>query len=242
MKKLMTALAVCAAATLSLADGVPSLNVVGFKSDMSVPTNYFTMLAAPFQPIGARAVPIASLFADNTMFTAGYSISDGDSILVWNGAGYTQYYFSADLGGAWTLNGDDVTTDTIPVNGAFWFNRIGPALHGLTVVGEVVQTNIAAHAVANYFVMVGNPFAAALPITSITAPDLTQGYSISDGDSILVWTGAGYTQYYFSADLGGAWTLNGDDVTSDSIPAGGAFWFNRIGNATTLTMPVPYSL
>ena len=246
MKKLMTAVAVCAVAGLALSQSVTSANIVGYKSDVSVIANYYTMLGTPFVPVGGTPTPIGSIFTSNTSFTANETLSSADSILVWNGTTYVSYFYSSDAGtpGAWVK--DDAftpTTDTIPVGGAFWFNRIGSALHGLTIAGQVVTTNVSVAVKANYFTMVGNPFAAAIPISSISAPDLTANETLSSADSILIWNGTTYVSYFYSSDAGtpGAWVK--DDAftpTADVIPSAGAFWFNRIGAATTITLPVPY--
>jgi len=245
MKKMMTAIAACAVASLSLAaGGVTSQNVVGYKGNVAVVGNNFTLMSAPFTPVGGGATPINNLFSDNTLFTAGYSLSEADSILVWTGSTYNYYYYSIDSGYTWTLDGYEPTTDKIPTGGAFWFHRItGSPLNSLTMAGEVVKTNISVTATGNAFTMVGNPFAASITIASITAPNLTAGYSLSEADSILVWNGSTYTYYYYSIDSGYTWTLDGYEPTTDTIPVGGAFWFNRYGGSSaTLTLPVPYSL
>jgi hypothetical protein len=251
MKKLMTAMAICAAASYTLAAGsVTSANVVGYKGNVSAFANNFTMIGIPFSPVGGGATPIAQLFTDNTVFTAGDTLLNSDNILVWNGSSYTYYFYSSDAGspGAWSAGTDgfEETADTIPVGGAAWLRRRGTALSSLTIAGEVIKTNVSVSANANTFTMVGNPFSAALSISSITASSLTAGDTLLNSDNILVWNGSSYVYYFYSSDAGapGAWSAGTDgfDVTSDSIPAGGAFWFRRRGGVTTLTLPVPYSL
>ena len=101
--------------------------------------------------------------------------------------------------------------------------------------------------VANGYTLIGNPFAAPLPIKSIVAVSgaFTASDTASDADFIELWEDGGYSRkYFFSSDAGDAWSSDQDgyDETDDTIPAGLGFWFYRQGSEMTVKLPVPYSL
>jgi len=225
---------------------VESQNIVGYVSTVNLAANYFTMVAPPFSAVGGTAIPVASLFSDNSSFIASDTEGGADTLKVWNGTGYDTYFFSSDADNKWA-SGDDSfseTTATLPAGSAFWFFRRGAALTGMTVAGQVLTTNVTVAVAGNYFTMVGNPFAAPLPIKSLTAPGLIASDTEGGADTLKVWNGTGYDTYFYSSDADNKWA-SGDDSFSETtatLPAGSAFWFFRRGVATSLTLPVPFVL
>jgi hypothetical protein len=246
MKKLITALTVCAVAGFVTAAPVTSANIVGYKADVTVAGANFTLLAPPFTVVGGSAVQIANLFTDNSNFIASDTAENADTIMVWNGSGFDYYFFSSDAGNAWASDQDSFTptTATIPVGGGYWFLRQGSTLNTLTAVGEVITTNINVAVGANGFTCMSNPFAAELPISSITAPDLSASDTAEFADTIMLWNGSGFDYYFYSSDAGNAWASDQDSFTptTATVPVGGGFWFLRYGGDTVVTCPVPFVL
>jgi hypothetical protein len=213
------------------------------------------MISPTFTLIGGGEKQIKEIFADNAIFQAGESIMEADLIQVWDGETYVTYFFSSDAGGAWSLDGFDETGDAMPINGGFWVSRVGATVSA-TLCGEVVKTDVCVDVfgadpeaepedppvVGEFLTQVGNPFAAPLPITSITAPDFQAAEDIIGADLIQTWDGETYVTYFFSSDAGNAWSTDGFDPTDDAIPIGGAFWIVRRGYPTTVTLPAPYTL
>lgn len=89
------------------------------------------------------------------------------------------------------------------------------------------------------------------------AETLVGGYGISDSDTIQIWSGTGYTTYYFSADdwseeagdgdvdaiKNSKWLTLGDQLADVSLYPGDAIWFCRAkgagGIAGTMSGEVP---
>jgi len=245
MKKLVTAFALCAAFS---AMAVDSQNIVGYKSDIMLAGENFSMLSSPFVLVGGGTeMPIATLFTDNSIFTAGDTADTADWIAIWENGAYRglNYFYSSDAGD-WsaTDNGFDPTTDTIPTGTAFWLYRQDTGSTNATVAGQVLTTDATINVVGENFTMVANPYAANLSIVDITGADLATGDTADTADWIAIWENGNYrgVNYFYSSDAG-AWsaTDNGFDPTTDTVPAGGGFWFYRQNSgASTITLNCPY--
>ena len=249
-KSTMIAAIFAASAFSAFAADVYSSNIVGYTklaANGGVSGEAYTMLAAPFTPVGGGEIAIKDLFLDNSIFQAGDTEGAADTIKIWTGAGYTTYFYSSDVPDAWASDQDSFTEteDTIPVGTGFWLYRRGAAIPAMLTAGEVIQTNVTVTVNGNdaeAYTQVANPFAAALPIASIAAPDWVAGDTEGAADTIKVWTGAGYATYFYSSDVPDAWASDQDSFTetTDSVPVGASFWIYRRGGATTATLPVPY--
>ena len=210
-----------------------------------------TLVSPAFTLVGGGEKSIKDVFADNSIFQASDTVMGADLVQVWDGSTYINYFYSSDAGNAWSWDQDgfDETADTIPVGGGFWLSRVGAAVSGATLCGEVIKTNVdvdvfGGSGTGEDITQIGNPFPHPLPITSITAPDLQASDTVLGADLIQVWDGSTYVNYFYSSDAGDAWSWDQDgfDPTTATIPAGGAFWLVRRGDATTLTLPVPYTI
>jgi len=251
MKKMMTAIAACAVASLSLAaGGVTSQNVVGY-STIPVKATDFTMVGVNFVAIGGSAVAIQDYFKGP--FIGGTTQPDSDNLIVWTlESGYKVYYYGVwndpenpDWDNKW-YDGDNPTTDTIPAGGACWIVRRGAATN-FVFSGQVKATGTTTTIKANDFTMFSNPYPVSLAINgglSIVSP--IGGTTQPDSDNLIAWTlASGYKVYYYGVwndpenpDWDNKW-YDGDNPTTDSIGVGGAAWYVRRGAQTTMSFTSP---
>ena len=129
MKKLMTALAVCAIASLSLASGgVTSANVVGYQTVPTTGGNY-NLLAINWELVGGGSINIQDLFGGSTNgLVAAGGVTGADNIKVWNPntSGYKDYYLYTSGGaypqwdGKW-FDGGVEATGSIPMGHGAWY-------------------------------------------------------------------------------------------------------------------------
>ena len=209
----------------------------------------YTLLAPMFTYVGGGDKEIPDIFQEND-FVSGEADSEADYIDLWEDGGYSRtYFFSSDAGDAWSSadDGFDETDDTIPEGIGFWFYNRGQSDKTATLAGQVATADVTVAIAANTYTLIGNPFAAPLPIKSIVpaSGSFTSGEADSEADYIDLWEDGGYSRtYFFSSNAGDAWSSadDGFDETDETIPPGLGFWFYRRGDAMTVTLPVPYSL
>lgn len=244
MKKLVTAFALCAAMS---AMAVDSENIVGYTTSLSLVGGNYNMLSAPFTTVGSTtAVQIKNMFSDNSVFTAGGSADDADSISIWENGGYSRDYIYSTYITTWAGTGDPFTEteDTIAVGTAFWLYRQGTPVASLKMAGQVVTANVNVDLVGANYNFVSNPFAATLQIKNMFVDNslFTAGGSADDADSISIWENGGYTRDYIYSTYISAWAGTGDPFTEteDTIIAGQGFWLFRQGSAVTVTLDCPY--
>ncbi len=244
MKKLVTAFALCAA--MSAFAQVESQNIVGYKSDIMLAGANFSMLSSPFVPVGGgSAMPIASLFTDNSIFTASDTSLTADWIVIWENGAYRAsiYWYSSDAANTWSKDGFDTTTDTIPTGTAFWLYRQNSGATNATVSGQVLTTNATVNVAGANFTMVANPYPAPISIAAITGVGLSASDTSETADWIVIWENGSYRAaiYWYSSDAANTWSKDGFDTTTDKVPAGGGFWFYRkTAGTSTITLTCPY--
>jgi len=269
MKKLVTAFAACALAGLGLAQ-VESVNIVGYMTKTLTEKN--NMVGLNFGQVGdGGAIPIVDLVPkDQPGLNIGASVATSDNICVLEGAGYVTYYlcngnigkggaYVAEADGWMRLGGSAVTTDTIPLGGAFWFISQSASAASpveLTLAGQVATDATITKSIQPGLNMIANGYAADIAFAD---PDTglcvgTKGASVATSDNISVLVGEGYTTYYFcngNIGKGGTYVpeadgwmkLGGSAVTTDVIPAGASAWYiNRADTAFDWVCPRPYSL
>ncbi len=227
---------------------VVSSNVVGYQKVTLAAENY-TLLAPMFTYVGGGDKEVSDLFAEND-FTSADTDADADFIELWEVGAYSRkYFFSSDAGDAWSdaTDGFDETTDTVDGKLGFWFYNRDTNDKEVTLAGEVATEDVEVELVANNYTLIGNPFAAPLPIKSIVAVsgNFTSADTDADADFIELWEDGAYSRkYFFSSDAGDAWSdaTDGFDETEDTVPAGLGFWFFRRGTSMTIKLPAPYSL
>ncbi len=227
---------------------VVSSNTVGYQKITLTAGNY-TLVSPTFEPVGGGEKRIKEIFAEDS-FVAADNAGDADYIDLWEGGGYSRtYFFSSDAGDAWSdaQDGFDETDDTIPAGLGFWLYSQAASDKTVTLAGQVPTNSIVVDIEGDNYTLLGNPFAAPLPIKSIVAAEgaFTSADNAGDADFIDLWEDGGYSRtYFFSSDAGDAWSdaQDGFDETDDTIPAGLGFWFYHHGSPMKVTLPVPYSL
>ena len=145
MKRTLTLLAILAAIGPAWAADVVSSNIVGYNKVTLTPATAnsvgYTIVGVSFQEVGGDSLDINDILGEEFKqnLVGGYGTTDSDTIQVWNGTGYTFYYFSAD---DWSEEAGDGTVDAYknskwltlsdepvatPINlcAGFWFKRNG---------------------------------------------------------------------------------------------------------------------
>jgi hypothetical protein len=191
-KTLLIAAAALAVGVASSMAQTYSQNIVGYVNT-PIPTGY-SLLVAPVSPN-----------TTNNAEAVLPSLESGDVLLVWTGGGYAQDYYSGP--GDWL---DGVTYASIPqpvlLPGQGFFYQNNNALKTNTFVGTVQLSNTVALATGYSLVGSTAPIAGSIESTNFNIP-------FASGDVVLVWTGGGYAQDYYSGP--GDWL---DGVTYSSIP------------------------
>jgi hypothetical protein len=214
-KSLLLAAAALAAGVLSSqAQTVYSANIVGYVNTQ-LPSGYSLINNPLLSSDGTNG-------AENVL---GGSLQAFDSLLIWNGTGYTVYSYQGP--GSWTdASGNPIAAPTIsPGNAVFYQNNSGAA-ESNTFVGTVILTNTVALPAGYSFVASTVPISGLADSTNFNLP--FQAF-----DSILFWNGAGYTAYSYQGP--GSWTdSTGAAVTAPTISVGeGFFYQNNSGAAET---------
>ena len=224
-KLLLTAVALVAAGIVSSqAQTVYSANVVGYVNQV-IPGSSSTLICNPL---------LNDTNGANEVLTA---LAGGESVLIWNSAGYYVYQFQgAGVGTGlgkqsdWT---DGSTPHNIPgdvydsVNQVYWapqpilaqgegffiVNPNGPITN--TFVGTVIGTNsVSIHASASTL------FASTIPVGGNvqTNPAINLTAHFAGGESLLVWNGTGYYVYQFQGAGVGIGAGGQSDWTDGSTP------------------------
>ena len=241
------------AAAPAQAAEVVSSNIVGYNKITLTPG--YNMLGGMFVQVGGDAKTIDTVFTDNTIFVAGESADEADTIMFWNGNGYTDFIYSSDAAddnaeANWASGEDTFTPADLDIarTDGFWFYKRGSETTAV-LAGEVANDDKTVEVVAGYN-MIANPFAAALPLKNLVAStSFVAGESADEADTIMVWNGSGYNDYIYSSDAAddnadANWASGEDTFTpvDFSIDPGHAFWFYRRGSKMTLTISSPIQL
>lgn len=160
-------------------------------------------------------------------------------IQVWNGTGYTHFFYisdatGGDASGCWART-KAKATETIDLGKGFWFSA--PVVEDgavATFAGEVKSdANTKEIAIGDTeFVIVGNPFPTDLTFEMMTTKDLvpaTFSARNTDAPHMQVWNGTGYTHYFYisdatGGDASGAWARTKAKATGVFARVGEAFW------------------
>jgi len=205
-KTLLIAAAALAASVISSEAQVYSQNIVGYVNTKVNGGNQVTMIANPLQGSGTNGA---------TQVLTG--LTGGESLFIWNGAGYYAYSFNGvgvgtglgfpsdwtDIngGGAGSIPGDVYDN----VNQVYWtrppvlnqgqgaFVQNGNSAFTNTFVGTVVLSNSVAIPGGNQVALLASsvPIGGSLQSTNINLPFI-------GGESLFIWNGTGYYAYSFN--------------------------------------------
>ena len=243
MKRTIIAAALIAGTFMSAhADYVASDNIYGI---INVP------IVAGYNAVGVNLLPISgspSLMQNIVLpegLTSGNDLTSGDNLCIWNGAGYTEYWYNALSG--WTNNAVPFVVPTVAPGTAAWIKRPPTAtavtLYQIGIAVDVDPTAVAVSAGNNF---IANPFPFVL---ELNGDDVTWAntfvsfgkYTQSKADLIRVWNGATYDTYWYynhaSYPLLAGWYKGNTKATVAILPGEG-FWFYR-RDAALGTTPIP---
>ena len=214
---------------------VVSSNIVGYNKVTL--TSGYNLLGANWNLVGGQdgsltevmdATKLPGLDVDTEKF--------GATVQVWNGAGYTSYGWSgevgdADLDNTWlTLSWDAANVDAAKGT-AFWLNSTTAS--EVTFSGEVASEDSITVDVAAGYNLIANPFPETISIQDIDAASLSPLNVDTEkfGATIQIWNGSGYSTYGWSgevgdADLNNKWLTLSWDVATATIDIGTGFWIN----------------
>jgi len=267
MKKLMTALAVCAVAGFALAQSVTSANVVGYNNVTLNPG--FNMLAVNLDNVSAPAAGLTlnTLIPGTTAgLTKGTLPASADTVMVYNPntTGYNTYYLyyttkgtSTTNNNLWVIDATHPATNTFKSGSAFWYNKFSTPAVTIPFAGQVPQDASKTHTIVHGFNMIGSGYAAGWDPNGLgTAYWHTNGaFSATlpaTADNIMVYNSisSNYTTYYLYYTTKGTSTTNNylwvTDAThkapTNFISLGTAVWYNHMGTGFVLPQTAPYNL
>lgn len=248
-KTLLIAAAALAAGVMSASAQVYSQNVVGYVNQ-NIP-------AGGYQIVGNQMINGSDSSKTNgdvnTCLINGFvsspidppSSSSNSVLLVWNGAAFVQYYFfnQADAtawngfpcqAGWYDLGGNLANVKLTPNLSAFVQNHSGSPMT-ITTVGNVLQGTNYTTINAGYNLLCmsvpvsTNPVATTFGLPGNMTSSPNDPPSISSNDTIFVWNGAAYVQYFFFnqadatawqgfASPAGFYDLGGSPMPSSAYP------------------------
>ena len=263
MKKLMTALAVCAVAGFALAQTVTSANVVGYNNVTL--QQGFNMLCVNLDNVSAPAagLDLNTLIPGTTANLTKGSAATADQVLVYDPvSGYSTYFlfFTTKTTGTtynnqWVVNGSVPATNTFKSGDAFWYNKKGATPVTIPFAGQVPNDATKTRRILTGFNMIGSAYAAdwdpnALGSSYWATNGAVHG-AAGTADQILLYDPiAGYTTYFlfFTTKTTGTtynnqWVLNGSTpAPANFVKMGSGVWYNHKGSGFALPQNVPYSL
>ena len=201
------------------------------------------MVVAQFKTTGAETDEIAIndlvKLTNVTPGTFSTRTTAAPHIQVWNGTGYTHYFYISDAtggeaSGCWART-KAKATEKISLGKGFWFSA--PSVEDgavATFAGEVKSdANTKEIAIGNTeFVIVGNPFPVDLTFEKMTTKGLIPGTfstRTTTAPHMQVWNGTGYTHYFYISDAtggsaSGSWARTKAAATGVFAKVGEGFW------------------
>ena len=240
-------------ATVTFAD-VES-GIVGYNTVASIASGQYVALGVQFENCAGGEIAVKDLLTVGTP-TSSTSIGNSDQIWRWNTATatWTKYFSYKPRGGTarWVDSANTAveTTDTVPAGETVFFCRAGAATT-LTLAGAVKEMSGASSVsvTSGQLAFMANPWPASVSIADFSANyssgTPTSSTSIGNSDQIWRWNTAtaSWTKYFSYKPRGGTarWVVSTDTATetTDTIPAGEGFFFQRAGSAATISIAAP---
>ncbi len=221
----------------------------------SIGNGQYVALGVQFENCAGGAIPVKDLVTVGTP-TASTAMGASDQIWRWNTAAaeWTKYFSYKPRGGTarWVVSTDTSaeTTDTVPAGETVFFCRAGAATT-LTLSGAVKEmTGASSVSVSNgQLAFMANPWPTSVSIANFSANyssgTATASTAMGASDQIWRWdtATASWIKYFCYKPRGGTarWVVstNTDAETTDTIPAGEGFFFQRAGSAATISIAAP---
>lgn len=225
MKKLMTALTICAVAGFAVAADVVSENIVGFNTT-TVAAGSQGIVGCNFEAVGGGASTFQTL-------NGGMTFNNGDTIWVWDGTTpWKLYTWDSGEGSWWDFDADDAGDPAVDAGVGFWL--ICSATKDVRLAGQVPPSG-------TQLVM---PAGQSLISTPVPMDLDLNGANVSwsgtsNGDTIWAWDGTTpWKLYTWDAGEVAWWDFAADDVaTGVSVAGGNGFW---LFNAAPVSMTMTY--
>ncbi len=250
MKKVMFAAAVAAA---GLAFGIESANTVGYATVPSISDGQYVALGVQFENCAGGAIAVKDLVTVGSPTGSG-NIGGADQIWRWNTATaqWTKYFYYSSRGvKRWVVSTDTTTetTDTVPAGETVFFCRAGGATT-LTLAGAVKEmTGASSVSVSDgQLAFMANPWPTPVSIANFnsnySSGTPTGSGNIGGADQIWRWNTvtASWTKYFYYSSRGQTRWVESTattTATTDTIPAGEGFFFQRAGGAATISIAAP---
>lgn len=186
---------------------VYSQNIVGYVNQ-TLPQGNYTLVVTPLQGGETNADQVLT------------SLKGGESILLWNGAGYDSYVYAGP--GTWIGPSGPGSGPVLNAGQAFFFFNNQSSAETNTYTGSVTLTNSVDFPAGEYS-LVGSiaPIAGPIDSTNINLP-------VQGGESVLLWNGNGYDSYVYAGP--GTWIGPSGPGPAPSVTVGqGFFYFNNQG-------------
>ena len=222
-------------------------SIVGYNTVSGISANQYVALGTVFEAVDGTDVAIKDLVTVGNP-VGGANIGVSDQIWVWNtaDAAWTKYFYYSGRGVTqWRkIGGTTETTDTIRTGVTFFFCRSSSATGTttLTLSGKVkeLEGTSSFTVTANQLAFASNPWPIVISVKDFgnyyTAGAPVGGANIGVSDQIWVWNtaDAAWTKYFYYSGRGVIqWRKNGETKeTTDTIPAGIGFFFQRSSSAT----------
>ena len=223
-----------------------------------------------FNGVDGNAMTIQQAIPYATGMTKGTISDDADMLQVMGNDGqYTLYYlsngkygkgggsYSEEFDGKWLKTAGVANADTIKVGQAFWYVSRAAATtpHTITVAGAVLTSASDPKDCNLTYNLLANPYACEVAINGgLVATGTTKGTVSDDADMLQVMGENGqYTLYYlsngkygkgggsYSEEFDGKWLKTAGVANTDSIPAGGSFWYVSRSKSGTVQLINPIS-
>ena len=242
MKRTIIAAALIAGVMSAHAAFVSSDNIYGI---INIPiVEGYNAIGVNLLPMPGDANQVENIVLTNGL-VAGADLSTGDNLSVWNGSGYTDYWYAGN--GVWAKSGENPATIPANLGSAAWIKRKDGAgsttIYQVGMVSPDASTNIAANA-GNTFI--ANPFPVATELNGGNL--LWNGTTVATGktkqsqaDLIRVWNGTGYTTFWYCThptdpQLSG-WKYGNQSVNVTIQPGEGFWLFRREGSVGSTPIP-----
>jgi len=266
MKKMMTAIAACAVASLSLAaGGVTSQNVVGYagatlKTGYNIISFNWTKVGSP-----SEGINIQNLFDSTNGLTSGVDAGVADVIMFYSGGFQSVFLFNtggdpewAELTGLndkWLESDYSVSTRTITNGMAFFYRNRGSQIVK-SFSGQVPTTTSTTRHVSSGYNMFGSAYTAELDPNDGYAWETAGAVSgvdagvadmimFCDGgvfQSIFLFNTGGDPEWSELTGLNGKWLESDYSVTTRKIKLAQGVYYRHRGSGFDWQQTKPYSL
>ena len=215
----------------------------------------FSLGTTPFLAVGADVVKVQDMLVPNGVVAVPYSqrTTKALQLQVWNGTGYTFYYYLSDAYveatdeevEGWANGAGDYTDAVIAPGTGYWY-KYPTSASSYTLPGQVSDAASITKNVSDAFNLYGNPYPIQLDLTklSTTVPAVPYSQRTTKALQLQVWNGTGYTFYYYLSDaydeaadeeIEGWANGAGDYVKNPVADVNYGFWARSLGGNGTIT-------